>query len=92
MAWKAKGHATEAIEFCNAERTFENYDIVLPSQLESFTFSFDRGGSPRGVTTILGGIQIRFPRISGQTYWNGVQDLWFRFIGGPVFKDITERR
>lgn len=38
-------HATEETKFCNTERTFENNDIVLSSQLESFTFSFDRSGS-----------------------------------------------
>lgn len=32
--------------FCSAERTFEDEDIVLSSQLEGFTFPFDRSGSP----------------------------------------------
>ena len=45
--------------FCNVERTFEDDDIVLSSQLESFTFPFDRSGSPRGVTPILEAVQVR---------------------------------
>lgn len=39
-------HETETTEFCGVERTFEDNDIMLSSQLESLTLSFDGSGSP----------------------------------------------
>ena len=41
------------MEPCKMERTFENEEIVLSSQLESFTLSFDRGGGTCRVATVL---------------------------------------
>lgn len=51
--WKAGRHTTEVAKPCDVERTFENNDVVLSNQFESFTLSFDCSGSACRVATIL---------------------------------------
>ena len=84
-------HPTETTESRDGKRTFENNDIVLSSQLESFTLSFDCGGGSRRVTAVLKGIHMRPQRIK-DTGHTGTEYRTFGFgLSVGQFSRISRR-